>query len=480
MGQQRGLVHTAALLEFDKRTRRLAPLAVRACDHRSGQYRRMPAQRVLDLDRGDVLATGNDHILGTVADLRIAIRVDHGQVTGMEPAAGKCLGGGPRIVQVALHGDVAAEHDLAQGLPVVRHRLQGQGIEHLHVLLQQTGHALAAVALCTLIGRQRLPFRSRRAQRRRAIHLGQAVDMGHVHAHRLQRLDHRRRRRGPGNLGMHRAQAGLPAIRGSSQRGMDHRRTAVMGHLMLTHQFQHVVHLEAAQADLGGANGRQRPRKAPAIAVEHRQRPQVDRLAVDAPVDDIGHRIEIGAAVVVDHPLRIAGGAGGIVQRNRIPLIGGQLPGKVRIATSQQRLVLTFPQPLPVDHGRVVDIDHPWPLPAQRQRLRHHRRELAVGKQHLGTAMVEHEGQGGRIQPGVERVQYRPEHGRGKVQLDHRWHVGQHHRHGIALADAHARQRTGQAAAALGDFPPAQAALTMDHGQAPGMQALGLAQEAQR
>ena len=49
------------------------------------------------------------------------------------------------VLQVALHHDVAAEHDLAHGLAVGRHRLHRLGVEHRHAFLQRVAHALAAV-----------------------------------------------------------------------------------------------------------------------------------------------------------------------------------------------------------------------------------------------------------------------------------------------------------------------------------------------
>jgi hypothetical protein len=46
-------------------------------------------QRVLDLDRADVLAAADDDVLAAVLDLHVAVGLHHRQVAGVEPAAGE-------------------------------------------------------------------------------------------------------------------------------------------------------------------------------------------------------------------------------------------------------------------------------------------------------------------------------------------------------------------------------------------------------
>jgi hypothetical protein len=47
----------------------------------------MPVQHVLDLDGGDVLATGDDDVLGAVLDVDVAVLVPDRQIAAVEPAA---------------------------------------------------------------------------------------------------------------------------------------------------------------------------------------------------------------------------------------------------------------------------------------------------------------------------------------------------------------------------------------------------------
>ena len=60
----------------------------------------------------------------------------------MEPAAREGLGGGGRVLEIALHHDVAAEHDLAEGLAVGRHGLHGLGVDHVEGFEHRIAHAL--------------------------------------------------------------------------------------------------------------------------------------------------------------------------------------------------------------------------------------------------------------------------------------------------------------------------------------------------
>ena len=82
--------------------------------------RRVAVEHVLDLERGDVLAAGDDDVLAAVLDLDVAVGLHHREVAGVEPAAAERLLGRRAVLEVALHRDIAAEHDLAHGLAVGR------------------------------------------------------------------------------------------------------------------------------------------------------------------------------------------------------------------------------------------------------------------------------------------------------------------------------------------------------------------------
>ncbi len=48
---------------------------------------RVAQQHALDLDRRDVLAAADDHVLDPIANLDVAVRVDDRGVAAVEPAA---------------------------------------------------------------------------------------------------------------------------------------------------------------------------------------------------------------------------------------------------------------------------------------------------------------------------------------------------------------------------------------------------------
>ena len=101
---------------------------------------------------------------------------------------------------------------------------------------------------------------------------------------------------------------------------------------MLSDRRENPCGLDAPQADVRAARRRNRPRIRPAVAVEHRQRPQINAVGVEPERKRIAERVQICAAVVVDNAFRIAGGAGRVEERERIPFVQRARPWKRRIA----------------------------------------------------------------------------------------------------------------------------------------------------
>ena len=104
-----------------------------------------------------------------------------------------------------------------------------------------------------------------------------------------------------------------------------------MGDAVLVQRVQDRRRLDPAQADIGPRHRRHRPGEAPAVAMEHRQRPQIDGVLRHPPGERVADRVQVGAAVVVDDALRVAGGARRVVERDRIPLVARQRPRIVGI-----------------------------------------------------------------------------------------------------------------------------------------------------
>ena len=305
--------------------------------------------------------------------------------------------------------------------------------------------------------------------------------MGEVDARLLRPGDDRGGRGGAGDLaGDAVVDAGAQFRRRIDRGGVDDRRAAHVGDAVVADRAPDRRALHLAQADVGAGALGQGPGKAPAVAVEHRQGPEIHRMVRHVPADDVAERVQIGAAIVIHDTFRIAGGAGGVVQRDRVPFVGRILPRIGGIAGVQERLVGHLPQQRAAGGLGVVDVDHQRLLVQQRQRPLDRRRELAVGDQNAGAAMAQHEGDRLGIEPGVERVQHRAQHGNAEMRLVDRRHVGRHHRNGIAAADPAPRQRRSQPTATVIGLPPAVTHRAMHHGKTIRIHRRGTLQERHR
>ena len=231
--------------------------------------------------------------------------------------------------------------------PSARHLGQRRRVEHRHAFLERVAHALAAVQPRLLGERLVLPRRPLHRHRRRPVDLGQAVDVGDVEADPRHALDHRRRRRRAGDHRPHLLRdAGAQLGRRGDQQVVDDRRGAVVVDALVAHRGEDRRRLDLAQADVGAAEHRHRPREAPAVAVEHRQRPQVAREVRHGPGRRVADRVQVGAAVVGDDALRVAGRARGVRDGDRVPLVGRPVERRQRRVRGEQRLVLVRAEPV--------------------------------------------------------------------------------------------------------------------------------------
>ncbi|MCY1422268.1 hypothetical protein D9M71_379440 [compost metagenome] len=167
--------------------------------------------------------------------------------------------------------------------------------------------------------------------------------------------------------------------------------------------------------------------------------------------------------MVIDHALGVAGGAGGVVQRDGLPFVLGPVPDEVGIAFGQEGLVVQVTDGLALAVLRIVDIDHQRRVFHQRQGAFDHLVELAVGNQYLGLAMLEHEGNGLGVQAYVQGIEHCADHRHAEVRFKHRRDIGQHHRYSVALADTAPGQGTGQAPGAFVGLLPVAPDGTVDH-----------------
>ena len=127
-------VASAPVAQHDDGVHRLAPDVAGDADHGDLRHRRVRRDRVLDLDRVDVLAAGHDHVLDPIDQVEIAVLVEVAGVAGVVPAAAERLLGRVLLVPVLDHVVAAARADLAvlsrrqqvAGLVLDRERDPGQ------------------------------------------------------------------------------------------------------------------------------------------------------------------------------------------------------------------------------------------------------------------------------------------------------------------------------------------------------------------
>ena len=344
-------------LQLDERLRALAPLLVRHRHDRDLRHRVVLGQRLLDLDARDVLPAGDDDVLRAVAQLDVAVGMPHGEVTGMEPAALEGVLGLLRLVVVAGEDAVAAHDHLADRLGVPRHVV--------HVLVDDADEVRAVVRvplarqqLRLLVDVQLVPLRLPAAGHHRPVGLGQPVEVDRVQvelAHPLQQ-----RRRGRRAAGGHRhvllERMGALVV---DDAVVDRRRAAVVGDALGLEELPDPLRLDPAQADVRGAGGRHAPGEAPAVAVEHRQRPEVDRVVAQLGLERDAERAQVGAAMRVDRALGLAGGARRVVDRDRLVLAADRRLDRVGRAGGQELLVgvVGLAGVLDHDHLEVVELD---------------------------------------------------------------------------------------------------------------------------
>ncbi|GBD41461.1 hypothetical protein HRbin39_00843 [bacterium HR39] len=239
--------------------------------------------------------------------------------------------------------------------------------------------------------------------------------------------------------------------------------------------------LHLAQANVHPRLQRHRPGEAPAVAVEHRQRPQVDGKVRHLPHEDVADGVQIRPAVMVDDALGIAGGARGVVEGDGLPFVGREVRDELGIPLGQQLLVGDLAEPLVrAGEGFVHVVHHQDPAAEASQRLADHRRVFGVGDQHLRLAVVQDEGDGARIEPHVQRVEHGAGHGHAEVGLELGRHVGQHGGHRVPRPHPAPLQGRGEPAAALAQLGVGEALRAVHHREVLGIDVGGALEEGER
>src|SRR5262249_39759856 len=247
-----------------------------------------------------------------VLDLDIAIRVTYREVTRVEPRPLECRLARRTVLQIAHHDRVAGEKDLPHRLAVARclfHRLR---VAHHHVLERDVVDTLSRIHARALFHRHHLPLVMPGAYETGAVAFGESVDVDDAEAVAFHGQNHGTWRCGAASRDIHDAVEFRLHLRWCIGQHVHYNWPAAkMCDALALDRRKDRRRLHPPETDMRGTHGGNRPRKGPAVAMEHRKGPEIDRLAVEAERQDVAERRHMGAAMVADHAFGVAGSAGG-------------------------------------------------------------------------------------------------------------------------------------------------------------------------
>ena len=212
---------------------------------------------------------------------------------------------------------------------------------------------------------------------------------------------------------------------------------------------------------MGAAHAGEGVHAAPAVAVEHRQRPKLHVLVGDAQMRDQAVGVDGAVAMGEHHALGPGSGAGGVVDGNEVVLAafhgrrqGFRLIGDERfpVLPTRWRIALVLRDD-EVFHRREI-----------RANVLHHLRVFVVRANDLHASVVQDILVVRRHKPVVERHQHRPDLAGGVEALQKEVRVGAQDAHPIAPAHAQAEQRVGEAIHPRLQFPVGEPPSAVDDG----------------
>jgi len=128
--------------------------------------------------------------------------------------------------------------------------------------------------------------------------------------------------------------------------GADDRSRAIVVDTLAADRVEDRLRVDLAQAHVRAAERGDGPREAPAVAMEHRQRPEIARVVRHRPRRRVADRVQVGAAVMRDDALRIARRARCVRDGDRVPFVGRRIEAHQRRLRFQERFVLVRAEPL--------------------------------------------------------------------------------------------------------------------------------------
>ena len=181
--------------------------------------------------------------------------------------------------------------------------------------------------------------------------------------------------------------------------------------------------------------------------MEHGQRPEIDWVLAHAASDDIALRKQIGTAMVVDNAFRVAGGAGCVIEGDRVPFVERSCTFKPGVAFGKKCLIVERADAFAgAAKFGIVIIDYEGFDGYERKRGFGGCREFAVDNEDFRFAVIERERQDCRIKPRIQRVEHGTRHRHSVMAFEHCGGVGKQHRDRVATFNAALNNRIGQTA----------------------------------
>ena len=309
-------------------------------DHRGLHHLRMAAGRVLQGDRADPFAAGLDEVFRPVDDRHVAVRIDRGNVAGLEPAL--------RVERVARALEVSRGDPGRLGAEMAdRHAVVRQGpllVVDDAELRAEPDTTAGLHALLELLLRRQVEGARMQARAGQAERLGHTPELVHLDApgrKGLQQTARRGRARGIDRAQMRQrpALARHPVGEHEPHGGHAARDGDPLALEQLVQHGRLVV--PAGEHELGAGHGCG-VGKVPAVGVEQgRERHQrLHRPVPAAAIDPLGeeHRHEHAGPMGVHDALRVAGGARGVADRRRVALV--ELRPPVVVGFSGEQLLV--------------------------------------------------------------------------------------------------------------------------------------------
>ena len=275
----------------------------------------MLIENVFNFNTADIFSTRNNDVFAAVFQLNVTIRMNYSDVTGMEPAACKSLCCSFRIFEIAFHDYIPLHQYFSHCFTVSRNRFQCFRIRNCQSFQHMITHTLPAFELClscfVFFVPSLLPF----TYNSRTINFRQPINMCNIKSGFFHLGNNSRRRRCGSRHNFYPVrQFPLLFFRRIADHVHHNRCTAKMSNMVFSNRVINVFCSYFSQTDMCPAQHCDCPRETPAVAMKHRQSPEIYRAVWHFPGQHIPGCQQISSACVVNYTFRNSSCSGCVIQ----------------------------------------------------------------------------------------------------------------------------------------------------------------------